>query len=91
MDPRVKPAGDASGELNQSGRGILQRLDRDLAEFDGARAVLQREMPLLEHAVADVDGFLPVEHHDEMPAIGARSCYEVNISTSAPTRATAPA
>src|SRR5262245_43993218 len=27
-------------------------------------------MPLLEHAVADVDGFLPVERHDEMPAIG---------------------
>jgi hypothetical protein len=48
----------------------LQRLDRDLAEFDGARAVLQREMPLLEHAVAHVDGLLPVEHHDEMPAIG---------------------
>src|SRR5262245_4156487 len=27
-------------------------------------------MPLLEHAVADVDGLLPVEHHDKMPAIG---------------------
>src|SRR5262245_7822982 len=27
-------------------------------------------MPLLEHAVADVDGLLPVERHDEMPAIG---------------------
>ena len=25
MDPRVKPAGDASGELNQSGRKMLLR------------------------------------------------------------------
>src|SRR5262245_27422478 len=54
----------------RDGVARLQRLDRNLAELDGARAVLQREMPLLEHAVADVDGLLPVERHDEMPALG---------------------
>src|SRR5258706_6496798 len=33
-------------------------------------AVLQREVTLLEHAVADVDGLLAVECHNEMPPIG---------------------
>ena len=57
------------GDITEPGL-VLEWLDRNLAEFDYARAVLQREVPLLEHSVPDVDGFLPVEHHDEMPPIG---------------------
>src|SRR5262249_15663949 len=48
-----------------------ERLDRNLAELDHAGAVLQREVPFLEHAVADVDGLLAVEHHNEMPSVGS--------------------
>src|SRR5262245_65404743 len=47
-----------------------ERLDRDLAELDHAGAVLQREVPFLEHAVADVDGLLPVERYGKMPPVG---------------------
>jgi hypothetical protein len=49
------------GDITEPGL-VLEWLDRNLAEFDYARAVLQREVPLLEHSVPDVDGFLPVEH-----------------------------
>src|SRR5262249_41204606 len=41
---------------------LLQRLHRDLAEFDYPFAVLQGEWSLGEHAVLKLDGRLAVEH-----------------------------
>ena len=48
----------------------LQRLDGHLAELHHARAILQRERSFLEHPVAQVDGFLAVEHDGNLPTLG---------------------
>jgi hypothetical protein len=45
---------DLSSSRHLAPAFCLELIDRDLVEFDHARAVLQREVPLLEHAAAHV-------------------------------------
>src|SRR5262245_57033775 len=50
--------------------GRLQRLDRDLAEFDRALTVLQSERPLGKKPVVQLGRLLAVEHHGDLPSLG---------------------
>src|SRR5689334_4695636 len=56
-------------EADRSVRPALQRLDLNLAEFDDARTVLQRDRSACVGRVLDVNGLLTVQHDHKMRAL----------------------
>ncbi len=56
----------------QGHRHRLEGLERDLAELDHARTVLQCDRPFGPHAVVDLRGLLTVEHRADITPLDRR-------------------